>query len=530
MKEVVKVSIAGVSFTLDTDAHYLLDQYLGELKAHYKTEENGQEIIDDIEERIAELILEKGVKERVVSCEEIRNIIDILGRPYDIDGGSAVHGSIPVGSANSGVQKKLFRDINNKVLGGVCSGLGAYMNIDAVFVRIIFIALALLVSWSGVAWCRVFFGFGCGSGFGFMVLVYIILWAIIPPARTVAQRCAMNGESPGIDDIQRKVKEGGKNTGNEGRTSAQQNNGSFLKGLGSVLLAIIGVMLLISGFAGIITGSFLLLGLEVFKGVSAFALVDYVQLNIGNIVWLKILGLLVYFLPFVGMLYAGLQLCFKFKTPKWRPGLVIFLVWIVSFLLFGLFTAKALKPYFNNSTEYASTEMPENYDTVYLKLQHVSAGVKSRGYLEKGNHYYNLFYVNELPGEKSHNLEFVAYPDIRLVRYEEGKKGKKGKDKEKPFKSYVECRYNRFSGLALVDLTEESFNPGKVFTIQDSLITVYPNVYTIDHKYNGEINRLYIYIPKNTVVKIVDEDRNLVNKHDWRRRQGYIGEFGSLDD
>lgn len=520
MKQVIKVSIAGVSFTLDSDAHNILDLYLKELKNHYRAEENGQEIIDDIEERIAELLLEKGVKERVASCEEINSIIHILGRPYDIDAETSSLGNCS--SDNNGpIQKKLYRDINNKVLGGVCSGLGAYMNIDAVFVRIIFIAVALFISMTGFAWSRFFFATNMGSSFGFMVLVYIILWIIIPPAKTVAQRCAMYGNSLGIDDIQRRVNEGVKRVSNDVKTFGREKGNSFFSVLGRVILVVIGMFLLLIGIAGIVFGSFMWIGFEVLEGVSVFTLLDYLKLGIDNPLWIKILGTLVYFLPFVGMLYAGLQLCFKFKSPKWRPGLVVFIVWIVSLLAFVFVSAKASKPYYHSTTESVSLEMPKNYDTVYIQLQDVTNAAKCKGYLDISSHRYDLYYVNKLSGKGKDGLEFIDYPNIRLIRYSDN-------ENKESFISHVECRYNVFNGPVLFDLTEIAFNIDQVFAIKDSLITVYPNIYTVDNKYKGEYYKLYVYVPKNTVVKMLDKDNNVIKKR-YKNRNRYHKEFGEID-
>ena len=135
MKEVFDISLQGVAFKIEKDAYGLLESYLEELKSHYGKQE--EEVVNDIEERISELLLEKGCAGgTVVQYHHIDEIIKVLGRPSEIDGGE---GNTPPAK----VKKGIYRDTRNCIVAGVCSGLGAYFNMDAVWVRIIFIILAV---------------------------------------------------------------------------------------------------------------------------------------------------------------------------------------------------------------------------------------------------------------------------------------------------------------------------------------------------------------------------------------------------
>ena len=121
MKHVIKVSIGNIAFTLEEDAHKMLSDYLNDLNAHYKNNINGKEIVDGIEERISELFLEKAGKDTIIEVYMVREVIDILGRPEVIDEESGES------AKNQGqYNRKLYRDTSNVVVGGVCSGLGAY--------------------------------------------------------------------------------------------------------------------------------------------------------------------------------------------------------------------------------------------------------------------------------------------------------------------------------------------------------------------------------------------------------------------
>ena len=137
MKEVLDISLQGISFTIENDAYMLLEDYLAELRNHYGSTE--AEVVNDIEERIAELLIERGCKGRVVQYWHIDQIISILGRPSQIDGCNE-------SSCSREVKKKVYRDTQNRVVAGVCSGLGAYFNIDPVWMRILFILGAILLT------------------------------------------------------------------------------------------------------------------------------------------------------------------------------------------------------------------------------------------------------------------------------------------------------------------------------------------------------------------------------------------------
>lgn len=515
MKQVVKVSIAGVSFTLENDGYALMMQYLEELAEYYKNDDYSQEVMNDIEGRIMELLLEKVGREKVVSVEDVSAIIEILGHPADFeDERDNVSGDSDSGKS----AKKLFRDVNNKVFGGVCSGLSAYWGIGVVLLRLIFIAVALFVPIA-----RLFVWDSCmgydscigGNSFGIMLLLYIILWIIIPPAKTVEQRCAMKGESLGIDDIHKKVKVGVNAMGSDMKEFSKSNAGKFFKGIGYAFSLCIGIVFLLVGFAGIVCGSLFCVGVDVFEGLTLISLLDYVELGIDNTLLIKLLALLSYFLPFIGFIYAGLYLCFRFKTPKWRPGLVIFLLWLISLMVFIFVSIKALNPYYNRSFEYASYNLPQNYDTIYVKMEDFYGKEGCREFLNEGRNHYNAKYINET---EEGEVEFIDYPDLRIVRCSDS-------EENQPFRSYLECRFNSFSGMPIFD-GSQNFDSNEVFELKDSLIIVKYRTYTVADKYKGQQDRLYFYIPNNTVIKMVDDkDRAVKNR---RSKKEYVknGTFG----
>jgi phage shock protein PspC (stress-responsive transcriptional regulator) len=493
MKEVLKVSIARVSFTMEKEAHKELDQYLDNLRGYYREESGRDEILDDIEERIAELIIERGGKERVVTLEDINAVITILGKPYENENTfeEGTH------SANERVKKSFFRDPEHGVLGGVCSGFAAYSGWDVVWVRILFLLFFLMMSAPLFA-LRHMFGIHMG-GMSFMILVYLILWVIIPPARTIAQKCAMHGISPTVDEIQRKFRDGVKNMGQEARDFGRNGGNSFFEIIGRAIGFCVGIILIIIGISGLIGGWIFLLGINILGGFSPMAILDYLQLNIGNTFWIKISALLGYFLPFIGMLYGGTKLCFRFQSPKWRPGLIIFIIWVISGITFISLTGVAFKPYYRHNDTMQTVPLAKNYDTLYVKYPKVfnNTGVKMRIKADRND--LELFYIKKI--DRS-TMEIAAYPTLRVYRQSA---------QEQP---RVECEMDYFTAPSFLDERENILTAEDVLTIKDSLITVRPQVYSKQRKFAGDVPYLKLFVPESTVVILQEPmDHNFNDGH-----------------
>lgn len=174
MKKVLNIGIGGRSFIINEDAYHRLDAYLESFKGKMQMGYQTKEVMDDLEMRIAELI-EEGLlsKQEVVTLEMINRIVSQLGMPDGSDEGSYSYTSSGQDSYEPPITKRLYRDPDNKVLGGVCSGLSAFSGIDVMLVRLIFLI-----------------AFFAGS-VGFWV--YLIFWIVVPLAKTSAQKCEMRG-------------------------------------------------------------------------------------------------------------------------------------------------------------------------------------------------------------------------------------------------------------------------------------------------------------------------------------------------
>lgn len=185
MKKTLNTNINGISFIIDEDAYAILNTYLSTIKMHFKNKKGSDEIISDIEARIAELFQQMlNEKKQVLNIDDVNKVIGQMGQPSDFDSDTedeTVYDAKPPRG-----QKRLYRDIGDRMIGGVCSGLGAYFNVDTVWIRLLFVVVTIS---------------------GLSPLAYIILWVIIPAARTVSERLEMRGDPVNISNIEKSIRE-----------------------------------------------------------------------------------------------------------------------------------------------------------------------------------------------------------------------------------------------------------------------------------------------------------------------------------
>lgn len=180
MKVTVSINLGGYAFTIDEDAYEALQDYIRSLEREFEGEESAREIISDIESRLAELFRQKlSNYKQVITIEDVRAAEEVLGSPEAISGNDEAE-KIPHAS------RRIYRDPDSRLLGGVSAGLAAWFNINMWLVRFLFIL------------------FACGGGFG--ILLYIVLWVLLPEATTTAQKIEMRGEPVTIESIKKSVK------------------------------------------------------------------------------------------------------------------------------------------------------------------------------------------------------------------------------------------------------------------------------------------------------------------------------------
>ncbi len=196
MNKIFNINLGGYPFTIDDDAYRVLDKYLSTIKRHFSTSDGCSDILTDIETRIAELFNEHLKGHPIVGLREVEKVIAIMGTPEefgaapeDDDIAENLHEEYKSkGGTKFRPGKRLYRDKEDGVLGGVCSGMAAYLGIeDPLWLRLLFVLLF----------------FAGGSG----VLFYILSWIVIPQAKNSADRLAMKGEKINVSNIAKMVEE-----------------------------------------------------------------------------------------------------------------------------------------------------------------------------------------------------------------------------------------------------------------------------------------------------------------------------------
>jgi phage shock protein PspC (stress-responsive transcriptional regulator) len=182
MKQMYSIDLAGMLFHINRDAYDSLRDYLSSIEEQFPKNE-GKEILQEIETRLAELFSERiNEQKQVVTMKDVKEAIEIIGKPEDFS--ETRQENTDEQSKRS--TKRLYRNPENKVFGGVCSGLAAYFKIDAALIRLIFIVFTLLFA----------------SG----LLIYLIMWIVIPEAKTYRQKREMHGKKFNFEQFKRKAK------------------------------------------------------------------------------------------------------------------------------------------------------------------------------------------------------------------------------------------------------------------------------------------------------------------------------------
>ncbi len=339
MNKTIDIHLAQTLFSLDEQAYIILKKYLERLEFIFIKTEGGKDILEDIEVRISELFTEIKTGERyVISVKEVEQVIETLGSPEDLAGEDAETYET---KSNYSEPKKLFRDTDDRFIGGVAGGLSHYIGIDSLWVRLILLIL--------------FF-----SSIGGVVLVYILLWIIVPEALTTADKLKMKGEPVNVSNIKKKIKEELDQVSNSVKDVDYENLGNQLKkkskSFSDFLLKLIKGLFRIAGlFIGImflLVSSVSLLGLFIgtILGSVFTAMIpnELLQLGISMDLPVIIIGLFAFLIagiPFIFLFTLGLNLLGNNGQVMGRTSKLILLgIWVfavIALSIFGIIESKA---------------------------------------------------------------------------------------------------------------------------------------------------------------------------------------------
>lgn len=342
MNKTININLGGIFFHIDELAYQKLKLYLDAIRRSLSDDPQGRdEIINDIELRIGELLSERITNDRmVINDSDIDEITKIMGRPEDYSVDEELFEDEPKYRQKTTASKKLFRDSDDKFLGGVCSGMAHYFGMDVIWMRLL--------------WLVLFFFFGTGF------LVYILLWILIPQAETTAEKLQMKGEPVNINNIERKIREEFQDVSSRVKTGvnevtdtvrssefknkAKSGIQEVIDTLGKIILAIlkvfgkfIGAILIFIASAtliGLIITAFSVGSIEILGFEGGF--MQYPPFFFDSIfpTWLLVLfGFLAIAIPFVVLFMLGLKiLSSNVKSFSTATKLSLLGVWIIAIL------------------------------------------------------------------------------------------------------------------------------------------------------------------------------------------------------
>lgn len=370
MNKTVNINLAGIFFHIDEDAYAKLQHYLDAIRRSFTDSQGRDEIISDIEARIAELFNEKIKNDRqVISIKEVEEVIAVMGEPEDYRVDEEIFEDEPVHSKTTRTTgKQLFRDTENAYIGGVSSGLGHYLGIEAIWVRLLWVLLTI------------------GSS-GAFILIYIALWIFVPEAKTTADKLAMRGEEVTISNIEKKIKEGFDNVAGKvkdvdyekygkrarsGADSAATALGNVIRFVINVFVKLVGVLLLLVAGATLIS---LFIGLF---SIGTFGLIeapwsDYIEMaNSGAPLW--IISILVFFavgIPFFFLFILGLKILVrKVKSIGTTAKLVLLGIWLLSVIGLSIIgVQQATNRAFDGEAVRTETLPVSPNDTLFLAMR-----------------------------------------------------------------------------------------------------------------------------------------------------------------
>lgn len=371
MNKTVNINLANTLFHIDDEAYNKLRLYLEAIKRSFAGTAGSDEIIADVEARVAELFLEKMENDRqVITQKEVDQVITIMGQPEDYMVDEDIFEDQPKSSKNASGKKtkKLYRDTDQKYIGGVCAGLEYYLGFDALWIRLIFLL------------------FGIFSGFGF--IAYIILWILVPEATSTSQKLDMSGKPINISNIERKVKEGFDDVSDAVKSVDYQKvgtkvkNGSktFFDTIGDIIMfffkvfgKFIGILLIVIG-AGMLIGLFVaLFSIGILDAVH-FPGVDFYEIASASEAPVWLVSLFIFFLlaiPAFFTLYTGLKILVNnLKSIGSIAKFSLFGLWLISIGVLVYFGIRQAAEYANvgSVNEKSTITTLDLNDTIRIRM------------------------------------------------------------------------------------------------------------------------------------------------------------------
>lgn len=481
MNKTVNINLGGMFFYIDEDAYQKLSRYFEAIKRSLTNANSQDEIINDIESRIAELINEKHSNpKQVISIKEIDDVIVIMGQPedYRIEGDDASDNAFQHENSANFKTKKLYRDKDGAAIGGVLSGLGYYFGIDRTVLR--FLALVLLLV------------------FGVGVLMYVILWIVMPVAVTTSEKLEMRGEPVTISNIEKKVRQEFDNVAHSIKNTnfdeignrVKSNSTKFGSSFGDVLVQLFMVFVkLLGGFIILVTFPVIII---LFIGIFTLGTTSYINFpwtrfveaaNFANIpAWSY--GILIFIaigIPFFLMLLLGFRLLVPTMKSLGSVAkytlLAIWLIAIAALIGLGINQVSAFSQSGKTTQKQIIDLKPT--DTLFVKFR------------------FNDFYSKNLTEHENFNITQDAN-NREVIYSNEIQFFVEKTEQEMPY--FVINKTAKGSTLFESKKMSEKINYG--FEIQNNTLLL-DNYWLTDlnNKFRDQEVEIILYLPKNTLFK-----------------------------
>jgi len=334
MNKILNINLGGYALTIDDDAYEYLKNYLEKIRLRFSEREGRDEILSDIEARMGEIISGSMGTRTIVMLPDVEAAASMMGKPEDFGSGEATTENneqvSSSGKAAVRTGKRLFRDEQDAIVGGVCSGLTSYFGMaDPVWMRLIFVLLAFI-------------------SFGFWVPAYILIWILVPPARNSSDRLAMRGEPINMDNIAKEVEDGFDrlgnrldNVGNEAKRTGKGATNAVHTGISTIGRAFALLIRFFVKFMGLIAiiiaiALFLSLASTWIAGIWAMFVaapfISYFSPFSNAATWLAFTNILFLIgIPVLGLGLLFTRIVFKTRTPAWTStGLTV--LWVLNLI------------------------------------------------------------------------------------------------------------------------------------------------------------------------------------------------------
>jgi phage shock protein PspC (stress-responsive transcriptional regulator) len=475
MDKTIKINLAGTLFQIDEAAYHILRDYLQAIDRHFHNVPGGNETIEDIESRIAEIFRTQQNIAGVVSRENVEAMIGIIGNPDDFD----QPGNQQERPYVTTTRRRLYRNPDDSIISGVCGGIGAYVNMDPVWIRVLFILFAF------------FFGIG--------FFVYMALWIALPRAFSDIQKKELLG-----NNYNNRTYSSERSQGEEGISRVGGAFNEVFRALGKFFFIFFRIILIIAGVAFVLIGfiSILVIVMGFFFKYPGFISMGSLNANLFylpdllNCVvnpsltpWIMVLAFMAIVLPLVALVYWGIKMIFWFRAKDGVISLIFLVIWVLSITALSIIL-------FNEGVSFSQTGRSSSQeifitppDTIHIIIDKKIKDLPVRKEFALPDNHYTVFI-----GDSNDNLSIRAMFNLMITNDKMAK---------------VEIRKRSF-GRTRIDAVKKA--ESLIYGYRISRDTLFLDEYfTIPSgsKWAGDEIRINLYLPEKTILHFDNTTENM---------------------